>query len=131
MSWQKIKCLTRPLSVNLYTFKNIDKTFNLKAHFTCDSSNLFYVVTCSKCDEVYTCETRIDKTKLRDRVWVYWQHIREPEYQKLKEEDYFTKCGKGTLKVFLLLQMRSSEIDLRRNYERIFMKKYLTKLNYW
>lgn len=43
-------------------------TFSLKTHFTCDSSNHFYVVTCSLCGEVYTCETRIGKTKLGDRV---------------------------------------------------------------
>ena len=38
-------------------------------------------------------------------------------------------CGKGTFKIFPLLQMRSSEIDLRKSYERNFMKKYKTKLN--
>lgn len=28
---------------NSSSFKNFDKTFNFKAHFTCDSSNLVYV----------------------------------------------------------------------------------------
>ena len=73
--------------------------------------------------------TGIGKTKLGDRVRVYRQHIRQPEYQKLKVEEHLRTCGKGTFKIFPLLQMRSSEIDLCRSYERNFMKKYKTKLN--
>ena len=69
------------------------------------------------------------KIKLRDRVRVYRQQIRQPEYEKLKVEEHLRMCGKGTFKIFPLLQMRSSEIDLRRSYERNFMKKYKTKLN--
>ena len=38
-------------------------------------------------------------------------------------------CGKGTFKIVPLLQMRSSEIDLRSSYEKSFMKKHKTKLN--
>ena len=71
----------------------------------------------------------IYKTTLRDRVRVYRQHIRQSEYQKCKAEEHFRTCGKGTFKIFPLLQMRSSEIDLRRSYERNFMKKCKTKLN--
>ena len=119
----------RLLLGNSYTFKNIDKIFNLKAYFPCDSSNLLYVIIFSTCGEEYTVETEIGKTKLRDRVRVYRQHIRQPEYQKLKVEEHLRTCGKGTFKIFPLLQMRSSEIDLRRSYERNFMKKYKTKLN--
>ena len=112
-----------------YTFKNVDKTFNLKAHFSCVSSNLLYIVICPTCGEEYTGETVVDKTKLRDCVRVYLQHIRQPEYQKLKVEEHLRTCGEGTFKIFPLLQMRSSEIDLRRSYERNVLKKYKTKLN--
>ena len=55
--------------------------------------------------------------------------MRQPEYQKPKVEEHLRTCGKGTCKIFPLLQMQSSEIDLRRSYERNFMKKYKTKLN--
>ena len=66
------------------------------------------------CSEEYTGETGICKTKLRDRVRVYRQHIRQSENQKFKIEEHWRTCGKGTFKIFPLLQMRSSEIDLRR-----------------
>ena len=126
---KRCECCARLLLGNSYTFKNIDKIFNLKAYFPCDSSNLLYVIIFSTCGEEYTVETEIGKTKLRDRVRVYRQHIRQPEYQKLKVEEHLRTCGKGTFKIFPLLQMRSSEIDLRKSYERNFMKKYKTKLN--
>ena len=78
---------------------------------------------------IHTGETKIGKTKLRDRVRVYQQHIRQPEYQKLKVEENLRTCGKGKFKIFPLLQLRSSEIYLRRSNERNFMKKYKAKLN--
>ena len=123
------ECCASLLLGNSYTFKNVHKTFNLKTYFSCDSYNLLYIIICPTCGEEYTGETGIGKTKLRDRVRVYRQHIRQPEYQKLKVEEHLRTCGKGTFKIFPLLQMRSSEIDLRRSYERNFMKKYKTKLN--
>ena len=111
------------------TFKNVDKTFSLKTCFSCDSYNLLYIIICPTRGEEYTGETGIGKNRLRDSVRVYRQQIRQAEYQKLKVEEHLRTCGKGTFKIFRLLQMRSSEIDLRRSYENNFMKKYKTKLN--
>ena len=51
----------------------------------------------------HTGETGIGKTKLGDRVRVYRQHIRQPEYQKLKVEEHLRTCGKGNFKIFPLL----------------------------
>ena len=125
---KRCECCASLLLGNSYTFKNVDKTFNLKTYFSCDSYNLLCIIICPTRGEEYIGETGVGKTKLRDRVRVYQQHIRQPEYQKLLEEHLRT-CGKGTFKIFPLLQMQSSEIDLRRSYKRNFMKKYKTKLN--
>ena len=103
---------------------------NLKANFTCDSSNLLYVIICPACGEECTSETGSGKTKLRVLIGVYLQHIRQDEYQKLKLEQYLRTCIKGTFKIFPLLQIGSSEIGLHMSHERDFMKKYKTKLNY-
>ena len=126
---KRCKCCASLLLGKSYTFINIDKTFNLKAHFSCDGSNLLYVVICPTCGEEYTGETGVGKTKLKDRVRVYRQHIRQPGYQKLKVEEHLRTCGEGIFKTFPLIQMRSSEVDLRRSYKRNFMKKYKRKLN--
>ena len=66
------------------TFKHVQITFKLRNRFTCDSFNLIYVLICDKCKQEYTEETEEGKTKLRDRVKVYRQHIRQPQYQQLK-----------------------------------------------
>ena len=55
------------------------------------------------------------------------QTDRQPEYQKRKVEEHLGTCGKGTFKIFPLLQMRNSKIDLRRSYEKNFVKKYEKK----
>ena len=86
---------------HLYAFKNVDKTFNLKTYFSCDSYNLLYIIICPTSGEEYTGETGVGKTKFRDR---------KPEYHKLKVEEHLRTCGKGTFKIFPLLQIRSSEI---------------------
>ena len=109
--------------------KNVDKTFNLKTYFSCHSCTFLYFIICPTYGEECTSKTEVGKTKLRDRVWVYQQHIRQPEYQKFKLEENLRTCGKGTYKIFPLLQMQSSEIDLCRIYKRNFMKKYKTKLS--
>ena len=119
---KRCECCASLLLGNSYTFKNVDKTFNLKTYFSCDSYNLLYIIICPTCGEEYTGETGVGKTKLRDRVPVYRQHIRQPEYQKLKVEEHLRTCGKGTYKICPLLQMRNCEIDLRRSYERNFKK---------
>ena len=126
---KRCECCTSLLLGNSYTFKNVDQTFNLKTYFSCGSYNLLYIIICTTCGEEYANETGIGKTKLRDHVRVYWQHIRQPEYQKLKLEEHLRTCGKGSFKIFPLLEMRSSEIDLHKSCETNFMKKYKTKLN--
>ena len=111
-----------------YTFK-MGKKFILKNRMTCDSKNLIYVVTCSTCQEEYIGETGIGETKLRDRVRIYRQHIRQPEYEKLKVEKHLRTCGKGNFTIFPFLQLRSNDTDYRREYEDYFIKKFKTKLN--
>ena len=112
-----------------YTFKNVQITFKLKRRFTCDSFNLIYVVICDKCKEEYIGETWEGKTKLTDRVRVYPQYIRQPQYQQLKVEGCLRVCGNEKLQIFPLLQMRSEDINLRRSYETRFQQKFKIKLN--
>ena len=112
-----------------YAFKNVQITFKLENHITCDSFNLIYGVICDKCKEENIGETGEGKTKLRDRVRVYHQHIRQPQYQQLKVEGHLRVCGNGEFQIFPLSQMRSQDTNLRRSYETRFHQKFKTKLN--
>ena len=92
-----------------YTLKNVQITLRLKNCFTCDNFNLINVVICGKCNEEYIGEIGGGKTELRDRVRVYRQHIRQPQYQQLKVEEQLRICGNREFQIFPLLQMRSQD----------------------
>ena len=109
-------------------FKEVNYKFTLKTPMTCDSANLIYVVICLGCNGEYIGEAGINKLKLRDRVGVYRQHIRQPEYQQLKVEGHLRNCSNGEFTIFPFLQMRSWDKDLRRSYELMFQEIYRTKL---
>ena len=91
---------------------------------TCDSINLIYVVNCPTCKEGYIGETGIGDSKLRDKVRIYRQHIRQPEHEKLEVGNHLRTCGKGNFTIFPFLQLRSNDTDLRWEYEDYFIKKY-------
>ena len=105
---KRCECCASLLLGNSYTFENNDQTFNLRTYFFGNSSNLFYIIICPTCHEEYIGKTGNSKTKFRHRVQVYRQHIRQPEYQKLKVEEHLRTCGKGTSKILPLLQRQSS-----------------------
>ena len=96
---------------------------------TCDNRNLIYVIICSTCKGEYIGKTGIGDSKLRDRVRIQRQHIRQPEHEKLKVEKHLRTYRKGNFTIFPFLQMRSNDRDLRREYEDYFIEKYKTKLN--
>ena len=112
-----------------YTFKNVQITFKLKNCSTCDSFNPIYVVICGTRKEEYIGETGEGEIKLRGRVRMYRQHIRQPQYQQLKVEGHLRVCGNGEFRLFPLLQMRSQDTNLRRSYGTRFQRKFKAKLN--
>ena len=101
----------------------------MKNRFTCDSFNFIYVVICDRCKEKYIGETGKGKTKLRDKIRVYNQHIWQSQYQQLKVEGHLRVYGNGEIWIFPLLQMRSQDTNLRRSYEARFQQKFKAKLN--
>ena len=112
-----------------YVFKRTGFHFQLKSSMSCDSSNLIYVLICDGCKEEYIGETGEGVTKLRDRVRVYRQHIRDKQYQMLEVERHVRECGKGGFKIFPLLQIKSNDTALRRAFEKKFQVQYKCSLN--
>ena len=53
----------------------------------CNSFDVIHVLICSGCLEEHIGETGVGKTRLRDRVRVYRQYIKQPEHQKLQVEE--------------------------------------------
>ena len=109
---------------SFHTFKTTGDIFYLKENMTCESSDLIYVVICSTCNKEYIGETGEGKTRVRDRVRVYRQHIRQPQYQQLKCEEHFRTCGKGQFKIFPFFKLHSQNKYLREQYEKHFRDKF-------
>ena len=76
-----------------YDFKNVNQTFTSNAPMSCNSFNVIYIKIYSDCFEKYSGETGEGKAKLRDRVTVHRQHIKQPEHQKPKIEEHIRICG--------------------------------------
>ena len=102
---------------NFYWKSHKNQQFFLKTKMTRDNRNLIYVVICSTCKEEHIGETKIGDSKLRDRVRICRQHIRKHEHEKLKAKRHLRTCSKGNLTIFLFLQLRSYDTDLRQKYE--------------
>ena len=126
---KRCKCCEFLLLTDHYIFKNTGYKFVLKTCMSCNSSNLIYVIVCAGCSEEYIGETGEGDAKLRDRVRIYRQHIRDPVYQQLKVEEHIRSCGKGKFKIFPLLQMRTKDTNLRRAFETKFQNQFKTMLN--
>ena len=110
-------------------FKHTNTLFKIKSPFDCNSSNLIYVIICPNCKEEYIGETGENNTRLRDRVRVYRQHIKDAQYQMNHVEEHLRICGKGDFKIFPLLQIRCDNTDFRRMYEKLFINKFKVTLN--
>ena len=122
ISWSMITTLLKTLKLLL--------NWKITSHATV--LTVIYVVICGTCKEEYIEETGERKTKLKDRVREYRQHIRQRQYQHLKAEGHLRVCGSGIFQIFPLLQMRSQDTNLRRSYEMRFQQKFNTKLNkFW
>ena len=110
---KKCECCNYLFINDHYTFKKVQITFKLKNRFTCDNFNIIYVVICGTCKEECIGQTGKRKPKLRDRVRVYCQHIRQLQYEQFKAEGHSRVCGNGEFRIFPLLQMGSQDTNLR------------------
>ena len=64
-----------------------------------------------------------EKTKLRDRVRVYRQHIKQPEYRILKVEQHLSTCDKNNLEIFPFFQLKTNNSFYREQYEKYFCER--------
>ena len=125
----RCKCCPLLKTSNNHIFKTTQDKFILKSNFDCNSSNLVYVVICSNCKEEYIGETGENAQKLRDRMRVYRQQIREPHNSKLKITDHLRHCSNGEFQVFPFFQLRERNKTLRQEYEHHFRKKFKPTLH--
>ena len=60
---------------NQYTFYSTGQTSKIKSHITCETSNVIYIIQCTKCNLQYIGET---KRRLKDRFNEHRRPIMNP-----------------------------------------------------
>ena len=121
-------CVSCPylLKASLYQLKRVIKTFLLKSSFKSESSNLIYVVICQGCKEEYIGETGC---LVKERINIYWQHIRQPQYQQLAVKEHLRTCGDGKIHMFSFFKIIQENKLPRKSYEDYFRDKSKPLLN--
>ena len=72
-------CCDYIIEPELFKFKNWHQPFVLKSNFNCETPYLINGIICSSCSKEYIGQTG---GQLKERLIVYRQHIRQPEYDK-------------------------------------------------
>ena len=121
-------CVSCPylLKASLYQFKRINKTFLLKNSFNCESSNLIYVVISQGWKEEYIGETGC---LVKERINIYRQHIRQPQYQQRAVEEHLRTCGDGKFHMFPFFKILQENKLLGKSYEDYLIDKFKSFLN--
>ena len=109
-----------------HTFKTVDKKFEIRIPFNCESKNLIYIVICSGWEEEYIGQTQ---TMLKERLNNYRQHIRQPELQQIDVEGHIRTCGGGNFKIMPFFAIREDNKILGESYETYLMEKFKPALN--
>ena len=96
-------CISRPslLKASLYQPKRVNKFFWLTSSFNYEC-NLIHVVICQGCKEEYIGKT---DCLVKERINIYRQHIRQPQYQQLAVEEHLRFCGIRRFHMFPFLKI--------------------------
>ena len=108
------------------TFKTVNKKFEIRVPFSCESKNLIYAVICSGCKEEKIGQTQ---TMLKERLNTCRQHIGKPEIQQIDVESHTSTCGGGNFKVLAFFTIREDSKILIELYETYFIEKLKPELN--
>ena len=65
---------------------------------------------------------------VKERISVYKQHIRQPQYQQLKVEERLCLCFIREFQMFLSFQIKQENKLLRKAYENCFMDRFKSLL---
>ena len=107
-----------PLFYEKHPYINLNeliKPFCWKTPLTAKA--VIYVVICQGCKEEYIGETGC---LVKERINIYRQHIRQPQYQQLAVEEHLRTCGYGKFHSFPFFEIIQENKSLRKSYEDYF-----------
>ena len=109
------------------TFQGSTEPFEIRSHFTCDTSNLIYALTCGGCGSNYIGQT---ERTVRERCGDYRRAINAQNFTQGVHEHLFN-CANGDFKMTPFFKIKGQQRDHSTilAYEDLFIKKYKPKLN--
>ena len=109
---------------NLYTFYSTGQTFKIKSHITCETSNIIYMIQCTKCNLQYIGET---KRRLKDRFNEHRRPIINPfcSYTPTAVSRHFLTSGHAEDHMILipLEQLHTSRDSIRKAREAFLIHR--------
>ena len=125
---QPCRCCDSINECTTFKFHGSDETFELRWHFTCDTMNLIYALTCSGCGKNYIGQT---ERAVRDRCGDYRRAVSDPKYHTQGVHKHIAQCGKGKFLMTPFFKIRSSDRghNMILTYESHFIQKFKPSLN--
>ena len=125
---QPCRCCDALNECTSFQFHGTDDNFQLRWHFTCDTMNVIYALTCAGCGKNYIGQT---ERAVRDRCGDYRRAISEPRFHTQGVHRHIAQCGQGnfTMTPFFKLKNDNHGHDYILSYESHFIKKYKPSLN--
>ena len=111
-----------------FKFFGSDEEFEIRYHFTCDTMNVLYVLTCPTCLHNYIGQT---ERAVRDRCGDYRRAISDPKFFTQGVHKHLATCGKGrfTITPFLKINTNGRGHSMILSQEGFFIKKFKPSLN--
>ena len=61
---------------------------------------------------------------MKERINIYRQQIRQPQYQQLPVEEHLRTCGEGKFHMLPFFEITQENEPLRKSYEDYFIDKF-------
>ena len=122
------KCCDLLQECTTITFAGSSEPFEIRHHFTCDTMNVIYALTCTGCSQNYIGQT---EREVRARCGDYRNAIETKKFTQGVHEHIYN-CGNGKFLMTPFFKLHDSDRGhhMILSYESLFIKRYKPKLNH-
>lgn len=105
-----------------------NKTFHVKENMDCTVERVLYVLICKGCNEFYIGQTG---DKLRNRLTVHKQQVKDPATRQLPLSAHLDVCSKSNPKfsIFPFYKFHNNDVSARLSKEQFFIQVFQPSLN--
>ena len=99
-------CCDYIIEGELFKFQNWYQPFISKSIFNCETPNFIYVIICSSWKDEYIGQSG---QQHKERLSIYRDHIRQPEYEKTEVERHLRTYSKGVFTFFPFFKKKEND----------------------